>query len=173
MGTTLRKSLLVASLGLLACAAWAATYAVTSKPLVVQARHSSGSAVMFQLDVDCAQEIAGVNGEIRYNSSYFGQPAVSAGSGAPGFTALGSEIEPGKFRFVLYRSPTAAVDAAKPVLTFSLTTKTIPRNVSQTQVLYAFAAAAKPDGSSYLDSVSFSPVTIQFQAGASDWGLFR
>jgi hypothetical protein len=152
---------------------WAAVAAVSSKAEVVPARRSPGNVVMIPLSLSCAQQVAGVNGEIRYNADYFGEPTVSAATGASGFTALGSEIEPGKFRFVLYKSPTAALDLTKPVLNLALVTKTIPHAVSSTQVTYALSAAAKPDGTSYLDDVRFSPVTIQFQSDASDWNLFR
>lgn len=149
---------------LVAGSVWAAVL-VTSKP--VQKSIRSGQDISFGLDLDCATSVAGINGEMRYDTLRLSDPRVAVGSGAPGFTVVGNIVEPGRFKFVVYKSPTTSVDLSKVVVNFTL--KVSSSKAASTKVTYAISAAAKPDGVSYGSSVSFADVMLDLANGAQSW----
>jgi hypothetical protein len=162
-------------LSLMLCAAaiagvaWAVAV-VTSKSVTVYTER--GRYFSFSLDVDCASSVAGVNGELAYDPDLFSLPSVELGAGTAGFTVMGNETAPGRFRFVVYKSPTASIDLSKAALTFTF--KAADRyNISGSQIVYSVNAAGDSNGTSYLDSIQFSPVTVYIKTGARNWSLFQ
>lgn len=132
----------------------------------------AGSPVNIPLSITTDQVVAGINGELSYDPTYFGNPSLNAGTGASGFIALGNEMEAGKFRFVLYHDPTAGVSVFAPALMFRLEAASpLPSSGVQT-LTYATAAASDADGNS-LDAVSFSDVSVAFSTSTGNWTLYQ
>lgn len=166
-----QTTIVTAAVAMLALAGtlWAAVMAVTSKPVYKAVR--PGQDVTFVLDLDSATSVAGVNGEMRYDAGLLSQPRVAAGSGASGFMVMGHVTEPGRFRFVAYKSPSATVDLAKAALNFTLRVDRAPA-ARTTNLTYSLSAASKIDGLSYGGSVRFADVKLDFLTAAQNWSHY-
>lgn len=82
----------------------------------------SGEGGTYSLMLTSELALGAINGELTYDPALLTAPSVAAGAGAAGFTAMGHEMTPGVFRFVLYNEdPEAVLSLASPVLDFSLT----------------------------------------------------
>lgn len=164
-----RKLILAITLLLIAVTAWAAAI-VTST--AIRKPVSRNSDISFDLKLNSAQSVAGVNGEMRYDSRYLSQPRVVAGAGASGFIVLGNETEPGSFRFVAYKSPTANMDLSKPVLVFTLRCGNERPAGNTTKITYTTSAASKSDGASFGGDVAFADVTFDYSLSAQEWHYY-
>lgn len=126
------------------------------------------------LTADAGETIAGVNGQLNYDPTFFENPTVAVAGGAGGFTVLGNEVAPGEFRFVVYANPTQTMTLeTAPIVNFRLNLKHegIDGPVS-TQITYSMEAAATPEGVSLAD-VGFKTVSVELGVGARDWILYR
>ena len=167
----IRTLLIVGVLGASALSARAQSTVVGD---AVHATAVAGYDIMFALTVTSPEDVAGLNGEITYDTTYLSNPAVSLGAGAAGFTALGNEMTPGVFRFVLYADPTQAIQQSLAALQFSIhVADTVPQGHDEV-LNYTIQAAGRADGTSYLTNIALAPVTIHLlQTGVTDWALYE
>lgn len=169
MNSRYRKLILMFALLLIAVSAWAAAVVTSTS---IRKPVSRNMEVSFELKLSSAQSVAGVNGEMRYDSRYLSQPRVSAGTGASGFIVIGNEVEPGRFRFVAYKSPTANMDLSKPALIFNLRTGNERPSGNTTKITYTISAASKPDGASFGGDVAFADVIFDYSLGVQHWHYY-
>ena len=164
-----KKFILLSVLLLLVMSAWAAAVVTSTS---IRKPVSRNMEVVFDLKLNSAQSVSGVNGEMRYDSRYLSQPRVSAGAGASGFIVIGNEVEPGRFRFVAYKSPTANMDLSKPILIFALRTGNERPSGNTTKITYTISAASKPDGASFGSDVAFADVIFDYSLGVQHWHYY-
>ena len=116
--------------------------------------------------------IAGINGELVYDSSYFHSPSISTGAGSNGFIALGNETEAGHYRFVLYHDPTMPFSIGLPQLYFRLIVADTNAS-AETTLSYTGEAASDMQGEVSLPDVDFSDVIIRISNSVTDWILYE
>jgi len=88
--------------------------------------------------------VDGINGEIIFDTYALSNPSVTTAAGAPGFTAQGNLVSPGKYRFVLYKNPPDTVlDLTQPVINFNFDVLSNLVGTYQTQSDFTIAAAAR------------------------------
>ncbi len=173
-----RRALSTVGCGLLtlvlAGAAWAD---ITSKPRMISAQR--GAPLLISLDVDAteAEAVAGINGRLTYDPAIFHNPAIGLQVGAAGFTALGNEVAPGDFRFVIYANPTATMNLNLPVAEFNIDVDPLaPFNTTQT-LSFDTSAAGSPEGQSFAaqgKSVSFADFVVNINANAAEaWAVYE
>jgi hypothetical protein len=142
----------------------------------------SGKGGNVWMMVASPDSVDGLNGEMSFDTNLFSNPAVFADVGSPGFTALGNEVSPGLFRFILYKNPANQnLSQADPVLRFSLFAKPGLLSSTSSQVTFTMAASARVvvgDGGA-TSAVSVQPTTFEpftiFIGGASakNWELYE
>lgn len=175
------KKLLLASV--MAFVLMGSAHAATSKDMTFSTR--VGWGIQFTMDIDATQAFAGVNGELNYDPAVFSNPRVYPYSGAYKFTALGNEIEPGKFRFVVYNNPTYAMTEGVPQVEFALdvVNDTALRG-TQHFVTFdnALSALSTPEGVSFGvaapdglgEAVTFGTYTVNIEETAvADWSFYE
>jgi hypothetical protein len=155
---------------------------VTTKDTVLSARPGQDIYVPLILQTTAGEQVAGINGQMTFDTNYFGAPQIQVGPAAPGFTILGNEVSPGKFRFVVYADPTAIMGLQTPVMFVRLTAAgTLPQDGSTTIDFLngpvdtsdpdkaGESAAATQNGVS-IGSVTFNSVTVALnETAATDW----
>ena len=172
----------VLGIGLLAVSALAD---VTSLPQPINnVRQGDQIAIPFTLQTTTGETVAAISGQMNYNAALFYSPWIEAGPAAPGFVALGNLVGPGRFRFVIYRDPTAIVQQNAPAILFHLST---PLDVYNANTTITFlngpvdpndpdkvgeSAASSGQGVS-LPNVSFAGVEVNYQNAAQDWFLYQ
>lgn len=172
----------VLSLAVFLLAAFAYQSAANVTGITVNGYFQSGKREDTAMILISSERVDGLNGEMTYDPNLFSNPIVTTSSGSVGYTALGNEVSPGVFRFVLYKNPANQPLALEnAVLSFSLEAKADLVNSTMSTVNFTMAASARvvsnPDGSS--SAVSVQPTTFQsftiFVNGASakDWQLYE
>lgn len=150
--------------------AWAATSQVTSD--IVNSGGALNSNVLLPLKISSLKPVAGINGEFVYDPTYFSDPAILPGGGAPSFTFLGNLVSPGHFKFVIYSDPVKSMDPTWPVAMFQV--KVIKRPAKSTTSVITFGTPAAGDTSAASLSTTFSNINIKLNAnGVNDWALYE
>jgi hypothetical protein len=169
---------LLAGLALACGAAFGVHAAVVSPALNVPA--NPDSFLQFTWPVTADLPVAALNGVLTYDPAYFSDPHLSALPASAGFNVLGNEAVPGRFHFVIYANPTAALPLNTPVIQFSFrTSASLP--LGPVQMIFKASpsaadhtgAAARVDGFSFGNDVTFHPITVQVQASSRDWALYE
>lgn len=164
-------SMLVA--GLLITQAWAA---ITSESPALSVSPGKNVLIPLQINATEGELLAGINGQFNYDPAIFSEPDVAGGPGSSYFLALGNEVAPGQFRFVLYADPTRTLASNKVVLYFSLrAANPIPGGETST-VSFSDVAASTPDGVSLstLTTVNFQDIEILLNENAAQsWQDYR
>jgi len=110
--------------------------------------------------------VDGLNGEISYDPALLLNPRVAAGPGAAGFTALGHEVEPGRYRFVLFNPEAdAPLNVALPVLRFQFDTpfsNTVSRAV---EVRFADQGPARAAAARVVEGADPSVISVGVTGG--------
>ncbi len=149
-----------------------------------------GETLSLRFTLTSTNGVAGINGEVNYDPAVFSSPQVVEDIGMNGFTVLGNEMEPGKFRFVAYSNPVTEAalvspfDPAEsqPVLTFEFNVAN-DTGLQGTQEMITFdnaiSAASTTDGVSIGvdggsgglgETVNFDAYTVNIAAtGTESW----
>ncbi|MEN6626465.1 MAG: hypothetical protein ABFD69_09585 [Candidatus Sumerlaeia bacterium] len=148
------------------CQAQVSSKAVTVTP-------SRGVPTQITLDLVSSTAVAGIQGQINYDSTIFSNPKVEGGLGASGFIIMGNLVTPGQYRFIVYANPTKSLQTAYTVLQFTFDTASVlPIGGSKT-ITYTIEAASTTGGSS-ISSVNFADVTVLFKRNSADnWSIYR
>ena len=134
----------------------------------------SGLPVQFRLSLESPEAVAGIQGQLNYDSTLFSSPQVLMAMGSVGFNVLGNEVTPGEFRFVIYADPTANLMLGPAVAEFMLQSNSSLPYDQPTTIYYSMEAAARPDGTSFLDAVSFGDVEVLMnRAGVEHWLMYE
>ena len=157
-------------LGMMTWSAWCWA-GVSSPPVTVSVR--PGLQLMIPLVLNSDQIVAGINGELTYDPAKFLNPVLLATAETAAFNVLGNSPQPGKFRFVVYADPTAALNLSAPIFYIQLQAANIvPLSPTET-LTYTISAASSPTGIS-LDGVAFQPITVQMdQAAVRNWAIYQ
>lgn len=128
------------------------------------------------------ESVDGLNGEFTFDANLFSNPGINIDNGSQGFTALGNEVAPGVFRFILYKNPAnQPLNQDLPVLRFYLTPAPNLVHSTMSTVNYTMSAAARVvvgEGGA-ASAVSIQPTTFQsftvFVNGAAtkNWELYE
>ena len=166
--------------------AHADVYGTTAIPIL---RGSDQAAARMMLFSPLAPVYA-LNGELVYDPGVLQPPLVAADAGTAGFVADGFEVEPGRYRFLLFdpSSPIpSAMDLSLPVIqfTFALVNPAAAPQVAQLNYTVSDAAtlhpslgaisfeAGGPGGAPPPANVEFEPFVAQVNPslGADAWQL--
>ena len=141
---------------------------------------TSDSFLQFAWQIDSSLPVAAVNGILTYDPAYFSEPRIFAMPGTVGFNVLGNEAVPGRFHFVIYANPTAALPLGSPIAEFLFRTgENLPIGTttltfkSDLQAAANTGAASRVDGISFGDAVTFNPITVQINTSSRDWSLYE
>jgi hypothetical protein len=159
---------------------------VTTKDTVLSARPGQDIFVPLILQTTAGEQVAGINGQMTYDTDYFSAPEIQMGPAALGFTVLGNSVEPGKFRFVVYADPTAVMGQVTPAMYVKLTAAGVLPQDGTTEISFlngpvdvsdpdkaGESSAATPDGVS-IGNVTFNTVTVALnESAADDWVLYK
>ena len=146
--------------------------------------------LLVQLDIDSAFDIgsgpdvtlpiAGLSGQLNYDTTFFSSATVSAGHGAPDFIVQGNEVSPGQYRFVSYANPTRTMFDFNAVLEFRLEPSGTIQPNSSTLISYSMEAASDASGVSLDNDQGTTPTEVQFGSVAVlysnsviDWADYR
>ncbi len=162
----------IAALALALGMAGLASAAITTNAMTV--RPVRGLPTQFGLNLQTTDAVAAVQGQINYNPAILSNPRVSAAEGAPGFIALGNQIQPGKYNFVVYANPTQSMLTWVTEVWFVFDTATVIPPGTVSVVTYELEAASTPAGVS-ITPVDYAPVTLAVGGNASegDWMLYE
>ena len=183
-GFAMKRIFFAAALALASLTGTAVQADVASNPQTASAM--IGTPVMIPFTLSSPGAVAGVNGELIYDTVYFENPRVAASSGASGFTVVGNEKEAGVFRFVAYANPTSAFNLNNRVLTFTLDVISDTSHYGhQTTITFnsGLSAASDVSGASYGvatangglgQAVTFNNIVVNIaETGTNDWMLYR
>ncbi len=138
----------------------------------------AGQQVSFSLDVSATEVVAGINGELMYDSNVLSNPEIQSGLGALGFNVLGNPVVPGQFNFVVYADPTANLNLARPIAFFVFDISDQAVGETSTIVTYAMEAAGSPAGLSLANEnnsdIQFGNVAVEIGGNAvRDWLIYE
>ncbi|MCE5230324.1 hypothetical protein LLG95_12125 [bacterium] len=145
--------------------------AVTSKSVTISP--CPGVTQTLDLDLISATAVAGIQGQINFDSSLFSNMQVTAGLGAPSFVVMGNLVAPGQYRFIAYANPTKSMTLTYPVLRFQfVAASSLPQTGSRTMT-YTYEAASTTDGQSITSN--FSDVNILFRRNSIEntWAIYQ
>lgn len=150
---------------------WAAT--VSSQSYTVDGKR--GEVLCIPLKLVTTSAVAGINGELDYDSTLFSNPTIITGTGANyGTIALGNTVSAGKFKFVVYNDPVKAIDPSQPVAYFQV--KVAP-TVSQSQLAkltFLTTASGAGDTTGVGLGASFAAFNVKLLSnGVQDWALYE
>ena len=148
---------------------WAA---VTSQP--VKTGVSPDMVIDLPLKLDSpASVVAGVNGELVFDTALFSNPQIMQGPGAPSFIVMGNEYTPGHYKFVAYADPTRTMALGSPVLYIRLQAAHQFEHSTISTLTYPMAAASDNTGAS-LTPCTFADIQISVNStGAQHWALYE
>ena len=137
-----------------------------------------GQQVSFSLDVSATVAVAGINGELTYDSTVLSNPEIQRGLGALGFNVLGNPVAPGQFNFVVYADPTANLNLTRPIAFFVFDISDQAVGETSTIVTYEMEAAGSAEGISLTNDdnsdIQFGNVTIEIGGNAvEDWMIYE
>lgn len=160
-------------LGLLAMLGGVSQAAVTSDPLNLTASH--GNVLYAPLTVHSDQPVAGLNGELVYDSTVFNTPQLLPTSGTNAqFNLLGNEPTVGHYKFVIYSDPVTPLDLATPVAYIALDLKPTFRAATLSTLVFNSAAAGDPNGASLGATLASIQVQVsEAQNAARNWSLYE
>lgn len=154
------------------CAA-AATLLATGAPRAAvvgtvapnEAKIFSGSAGTFSMSLTATENVEGINGEVVFDPAIFSTPSVAVALGQAGdVIAMGNEVSPGLYRFILYSTTATSLNIGAPVLQFSFTVRpevNLQQNPSFSFTMELSAAASvsgpEPTNVTSVDPVDFQP----------------
>ncbi len=143
---------------------------VTSKALTISPMR--GLPQYIQLNLSSSQAVAGIQGQINFDSTIFSNPQVLTGPGASGFTAMGNLVAAGQYRFVAYANPTKAMTLGTIAIEFRFDTASVLPVTGSRTITYTLEAASTTSGQSLTGD--FSNVTVVFRHNsADDWMLYE
>lgn len=147
---------------------------------------SIGSTVDIPINLTASGAVAGINGEMNFDSAVFSNPTIYAGAGAGDFTVLGNEKESGVFRFVIYSNPTNTLSIWNTVayIRVHIANDTSLHGQQKTITFNdAWSAASDANGASYSvasasgglgEDVLFNSITFNIaETLAEDWMLYQ
>jgi hypothetical protein len=151
---------------------------IVSQSTSVNAFPGATTIVSLEIEATAGESVAGINGQLNYNTAIFHTPTVTAGSGAGGFIALGNEVSPGAYRFVLYNNPTAAMNLNEPVIEFSFVGRTdMPQDIESEITFTGGTAPERDEASSNLAGVSLAtdlaPVLVIKKNAVVNWSFYE
>jgi hypothetical protein len=163
----------VVMLLLVAGTGWAA---VTSQGVTMGA--ASAGPVYIPLKLSSAQQVAGINGQLNFNTARLESPSIQVGPGASNFIALGNETTPGHFRFVLYSDPVKAMNLAQPVAYFRILSKPIDTSAVSYVETLSFSSGSNDIGAGDPNATSlgatFSDIKLTMGGNAAhDWAYYE
>lgn len=134
----------------------------------------AGMPMILRLDLTADTPVAAINGQLDYGSAWFSNPTIQTGSGAEGFLALGNEVAPGQYRFVVYANPTSLFAMGQAAVYFQLDTISPYPATGTTQIQFSLEAASDGVGVSLAD-VDFGGLTLSFDGknAIGDWALYE
>lgn len=143
---------------------------VTSKALTVSPVR--GLPQYIQLNLSSSQAVAGIQGQINFDSSIFSNPQVAAGPGASGFTVMGNLVAAGQYRFIAYANPTKSITLGTIAIEFRFDTASVLPLTGSRTITYTLEAASTTAGQSLTSD--FSNVSVIFRHNsAANWTLYE
>jgi len=138
-----------------------------------------GKDVMIPLQLVSSDSVAGINGQLVYDTNLFSNPRIVQGSGASGFVVLGNDVSNpaetgvGRFNFVVYADPTSTMDLSSPVVYFFFM---IADNIPHTTIgnlLYQIAATSDPTAQSLATQFDGIHIYLNSTATGKSWALYE
>lgn len=143
---------------------------VTSKAVTVSPMR--GLPQHIQLNLSSSQAVAGIQGQINFDSSIFSNPQVAAGPGASAFTVMGNLVATGQYRFIAYANPTKSIALGTTAIEFRFDTASVLPVTGSRTITYTLEAASSTNGQSLTSD--FSNVSVLFRRNsASNWTLYE
>ncbi len=160
---------------ILIVAAGAAWSAVTSPLLQVEG--TIGSEVTLPLNLSAEEAVAGVSGQLVYDTDLIQDPTIEASAANSAFSVLGKDVsnpgEPGvgRFNFVIFADPTISIDLGNPAANFSVRIANDVGDSSSTTL--AFGAVTASDSAANALTTDLAGFEILFQTAANHWARYR
>jgi hypothetical protein len=153
-----------------------AVWAAVNSPLL-QVEGVAGAEVYLPLNLSADEAVAGVSGQMVYETALLQDPKIETSAANAAFSVLGKDVsapsEPGvgRFNFVIYADPTLSIDLSSPAAVFSVRITDDVGNSLSTALTFDGALTSDPAANSLI--TSFVGFGVVFQTAAKNWAFYE